>query len=192
MAPLLPEVKITNEIILRGLLLFAALDLILVTLLAWGIKPTIFIQLRNKIIITTAAFWGVLWFLVLRSYWETVYRYLFPEWLRWPLPIFQAALTASVASLAWRLSWKTKQNPIVVYCLLGGLWGILTHIWAVKMGVVDKPPLLQGAAPLAAIGIAFFEFMFYWCVILLISIAWHYAGRFTTVRGSIPPPTNSG
>ncbi len=192
MAPLLPEAKITNEILLRGLLLFAALDLGLVTGLTWRIKPTLFIQLKTTIILTTAVFWGLLWFWVLRVYWETVYRYLFPEWLRWPLPMIQAVLTALIASLAWRLSWKTPWNPLIVYCLLGGVWGILSHIWAVYMGVVDRPPVLQGASPLAAIGIAFFEFMFYWCVIILISAVLHSIWRAITAPGSNHPRAGSG
>jgi hypothetical protein len=34
----------------------------------------------------------------------------------------------------------------VSFRLLGGLWGMITHVWAVYLGIVDKPPMLQGVA----------------------------------------------
>jgi hypothetical protein len=43
---------------------------------------------------------------------------------------------------------------------------MVTHLWAVYRGIADKPPMLQGASPTAAVIIAIFEFMFYWCIIL--------------------------
>lgn len=188
----LSEIRITTGLLLQGALFFAVIDVILVAGLAWRIRPAVFRQLRVPVIITTAVFWWLLWFVVLNLFWEIVYRYLFPQWSRWLLPFFHAALTAFVASLAWRLSWRLRMSPVAAYCLLGGLWGILSHIWAVWLGVVDKPPMLQGASPLAAIGMAFFEFIFYWCVILIIALAGNYAWRFLITPGSALPPAGSG
>jgi hypothetical protein len=58
---------------------------------------------------------------------------------------------------------------------------VLTHLQAVQRGIVDRPPLLQGAAPAAAVVIAFFEFTFYWalCVAIaaLLYAGWHRAAR---------------
>jgi hypothetical protein len=47
---------------------------------------------------------------------------------------------------------------------------MVTHVWAVHLGIVDKPPMLQGASPVAAVVFAVFEFTLYWCIIL--SVAW--------------------
>ena len=47
------------------------------------------------------------------------------------------------------------------FCLFGGLWGMMTHLFAVSIGIVCKPPVLQGAAPVVAVVMAIFEFMFY-------------------------------
>ena len=66
----------------------------------------------------------------------------------------------------WSLTILIKGNPIINFCLLGGALGSLTHIWAVYRGIVTKPPMLQGASPLGAVGIAFFEHIYYWCIIL--------------------------
>ncbi len=48
-----------------------------------------------------------------------------------------------------------------------------THLWAVYRGIVDKPPLLQGVAPAAAVVVAVFEFMFYGCIILSVASLRH-------------------
>lgn len=47
---------------------------------------------------------------------------------------------------------------------------MITHLWAVYRGIVDRPPMLQGADPVAAIVIAVFEFMFYWCIMLSVAL----------------------
>ena len=52
---------------------------------------------------------------------------------------------------------------------MGGQWGMLTHIMAVFLGIVDKPPILQGMAPAVAVIIAIFEFVIYWGIILIAS-----------------------
>jgi len=62
-------------------------------------------------------------------------------------------------------------NPVVSFCLLGGLWGMITHMWAVYLGIVDKPPILQGVAAAAAVVVAVFEYVFYWSVVLVLAVA---------------------
>ena len=49
---------------------------------------------------------------------------------------------------------------------------VITHIWAIYRGILDKPPLLQGASPVAASIMPFFEFVFYWCIILGVAFSW--------------------
>jgi hypothetical protein len=38
---------------------------------------------------------------------------------------------------------------------------MMTHLFAVSIGIISKPPVLQGAAPMVAVVMAIFEFMFY-------------------------------
>ena len=161
--------KITTEILLQGALLFAAIDLLLVPLLVWRVRPALFQHMQPELLGVTAVFWCGLWFWAISYYWESVYRYLFPLRSRWLLPFLMAALTTSAAAMAWRLARRSQRFPTAAYLLLGGLWGSLTHIWAVYVGVVDKPPMLQGASPIAAVIVAFFEFMLYWCVIVAVA-----------------------
>jgi hypothetical protein len=90
--------------------------------------------------------------------------------------LWQGALVLALADLALLL---LITRPVVWYCLLGGFWGVVTHTLAVFSGIVSKPPPLQGASPAAAVGIALFEFTFYWCVLVL--------GSLTVVRAAAAP-----
>ncbi|MBN2118202.1 MAG: hypothetical protein JW730_16630 [Anaerolineales bacterium] len=98
-----------------------------------------------------------------------MYSYVVPAWARTWLPWIAFVVAGAVAFGLWEAAIRLKCHPVLPYCLLGGALGSLTHLWAVQRGIVTKPPLLQGAAPLAAVVIAFFEFNFYWCTILLLA-----------------------
>jgi hypothetical protein len=52
------------------------------------------------------------------------------------------------------------------FCISGGIWGLLTHILAIQRGILEKPPMLQGASPIAALTLATVEFIFYWSICL--------------------------
>ena len=164
-----PDIKLTTEILWRGTLVFALIDLAFVPLLAWRIRPARFRQLKWALVGTTAVFWCSLWAWALSWAWDSVYSYVFPGWIRPWLPFLQGLHFAVVALIFW---WGALRfpNPILGFCLFGGLWGMVTHVWAVYLGIVDKPPMLQGASPVAAVVFAIFEFTFYWCIIL--SVAW--------------------
>jgi hypothetical protein len=168
-----PDIKVTSEVLWRGTLMFALIDLGFVPLLAWRIKPTRFRQLKWALVVITAIFWSMLWTWALDNFWDSVYHYFFPDWARSFVPLLFGLLSAGVALIFW---WGALRfsNPVVGFCLLGGLWGMVTHVWAVYRGIVDKPPMLQGASPVAAVVVAIFEFMFYWCIILSVALLlWH-------------------
>jgi hypothetical protein len=162
---------VTSAILWRGAAVFALADLGLLILLARRVTPGAFRELRGTLLGVTAAFWFLLW-LVLVSwlYWGRVYGYVFPTWSRWLLPVGQAALTAGVAAVAHAIALRLPAPPVVSFCLLGGVWGSLGHTWGVFMGLMDKPPMLHGASPVAAVVIAFFEFTFYFCAIVSLSL----------------------
>jgi len=164
-----PGVKITTEILWQGAILFAGTDLILIPLLAWRIKPATFLRLKWPLVATTAIFWFTLWAYVLSTFWEPVYRFVFTTWERWFIPPVYAVLYACACLLFWWAAVRLEGKAVVNFCLLGGLWGMATHRLAIQRGIVDKPPVLQGASPAAAIMVAIFEFTFYWCIILSIA-----------------------
>jgi hypothetical protein len=97
-----------------------------------------------------------------------VYGYVLPPWSRWLLPPAQALLAGAVTVLVVRIA-DGLRHPVIAFCLLGGLWGSLAHVWAVYRGIMTKPPMLRGASPVAAVIFAFFEFTLYFCLIVVVA-----------------------
>jgi hypothetical protein len=161
------DVKVTTEILWRGALFFVLIDFLFVTLVTRLIKPADFHRMKWRLVVIMAIFFCAL-FGIIASYvfWESVYSYVFPAWARWIIPPAYGILFASYGLLVWWFSFRLRTNAVLIFCFFGGLWGIITHIWAIHRGVLDKPPMLQGADPIAAVVIAAFEFIFYWCVCL--------------------------
>lgn len=171
------SIKITTELLYQGALIFALMDAVYVSLLAWRVNEETFRKLRGPLVIAAALVWYGIWAWAIGNYWETVYVYVFPAWTRTWMPWIALVAAGLVVSGLWAVAIRIRWSPVLAYCLLGGLLGSLTHLWAVYRGIVTKPPLLQGVSPFAAIVIAFFEYMFYWCTILVLAklIAWLWA-----------------
>lgn len=165
-----PNFQVTSEMLWQGTLILALVDAGFVPFLAWRVKPARLRHLKWVLVATTGVFWAALWTWVLGSFWDSVYSYIFPDWTRRLIPVAYGLLFAAVGLVMWWLALRLPGNPVVSLCLLGGLWGMITHLWAVYLGIVDKPPMLQGVAPAAAVVVAVFEFMFYWCIILSIAV----------------------
>lgn len=164
------DLQLTTEMLWLGALMFALADIPLALLLAHRISAARFQAIGRLVVAITAIFWFGLWLWVVTAYWWAVYAHVFPPWSRWYLPAFQAVLTAAVASVAIRVSQRWAGHPVLNYCLMGGLWGVLTHLWALLQGITTRPPALQGVHPLGVVVIAFFEFIFYWCIILVLAM----------------------
>jgi hypothetical protein len=158
--------KVTTEVLWRGALALAALDAVLVPLLARRIGRERLRRLKWTFAATAATYWCAIWVFMNTRFWASVYGYVFPAWARWLIPPAYALLFAAVALGTWWLALRLPGNAAVSLCLLGGVWGALTHVWAISRGIMDKPPMLHGASPAAAVVIATFEFTFYWCVML--------------------------
>lgn len=176
-----PDFKITSGMLWLGALILALIDVGFVPLLAWRVQRSTLRRLKWTLVATTGLFFCGLWVWALENYWDTVYSYLFPEWARWLIPPAYGLLFAAVGLLFWWLALRSPGNPVANFCLLGGLWGIITHAWAVQRGIVSKPPLLHAVQPAAALVVAAFEFIFYWCIILSLAYVlrrgWEWRGQ---------------
>jgi hypothetical protein len=164
-----PNIKITTELLYKGALGFALMDTVFVSLLVWRVKEETFRGLKWSLVVCAALVWFGIWNWAIGNFWETVYVHVFPAWARTWIPWIAFVAAGLVALALWTLSVRVKGRTVLVYCLLGGILGSLTHIWAVYRGIVTKPPMLQGASPLGAVVMAFFEYIFYWCIILTIA-----------------------
>lgn len=166
----LADTKVTSEILWRGAFIFALVDIVFVTVLVRLIKPARFRQIKWTLAVTMAIFFTAVWGILASYYfWEPVYHYFFPEWARWLVPPVYGLLFGAVGFAFWWLALRLPGNAVISFCLLGGSWGMITHMWAIHRGLLQKPPMLQGASPVAAVIIAIFEFIFYWCFSLSIA-----------------------
>lgn len=161
------NLKVTSEILWKGAVFFALIDVMLVTSLIRLIKPMDLFKMKWRLIIFMAVFFCILFgSIVSLIFWDSVYSYVFPSWIRWIIPPSYGVLFSMVGLLFWWLAFKLPTNPILNFCILGGLWGITTHVLAIHRGILDKPPMLQGASSISALTVAAFEFIFYWSICL--------------------------
>ena len=178
------DIKITTELLVQGALVFALMDAVFVSLLVWRVKEETFRALRESLALAAALVWLGIWSWALGNFWETVYSYVFPEWGESWIPVIAFFAAGAMAAGLWWAAIRMRGNSIFIYCLLGGALGGLSHIWAIHLGIVTKPPMLQGASPVAAVTIAFFEYIFYWCVILVLAMGMNWIQRKLTRRKS--------
>lgn len=161
------DLNITTQILYQGALIFALIDAVYVPILVRRVQEEAFRRLKWPLVIAAALAWFGIWSWAIGTYWESVYSYIFPAWAQGWVPWIVLLAAGIVAGILWSLALLFKGNAVLSYCVLGGVVGSLTHLRAVRLGIVSKPPMLQGASPVAAVVIALFEFMFYWCTILM-------------------------
>lgn len=164
------DLKVTTEVLLRGALIFAVIDFLFVSILTRIIKHDDLFKMKWNLVIIMCLFFCVLFGSVMSIiFWDSVYSYVFPPWARWLIPPSYGVLFAFVGLLFWWIATRVRKISVITFCLLGGLWGVITHILAIQRGILDKPPMLIGSSPIAALTIAFFEFIFYWCICLSVT-----------------------
>jgi hypothetical protein len=164
------DIKVTSEILWRGALLFGLTDLIFVSILNKIVRPADLLKMRWTLVIVIGIFFFFLFgFIVSFIFWDSVYCYIFPSWFRWIIPPLYGLLFSMAGLFFWWTASRSPARQVIIFCLLGGLWGVITHILAIYRGILDKPPMLKGASPVAALTIAAFEFILYWCICLTIT-----------------------
>lgn len=160
------DLRATSGLFWSSALAVAFLDTGLVLFLAWRIKPERFRQLGWELPVATALFWGSLWTCMLWWGWNWFYSYIFPGWARWVAPAF-GLVYAAIGWVLFELARRAPSNPLLNFCLLGGLEGFITHMWAVYgLGVIDHVPMLAGVSPASVIVFSVFEKILYWSIVL--------------------------
>jgi hypothetical protein len=164
------DLKVTSEILWKGALLFAVMDLVFVSVIIKIVKPSDLLKMKWSLVIVMALFFTFLFgFITSYLFWDSVYSYVFPVWARWIIPPLYGLLFSVAGLFFWWIATRSLKRQVFIFCLLGGLWGVITHILAIQRGILHKPPMLTGANPYAALTIAAFEFIFYWCICLAIT-----------------------
>jgi hypothetical protein len=184
MAPvgLPPGLRITTEMLWQGTLILAIGDVVVLGVLLRYAQRGDFLRAAPLLPAGTALLWLAVWIAAVSLAWEGVYAWVFPAWSRWLLPPAMALLTALAATLSVSVLRGVRWGGPGAFALCGGVWGVLTHTWAVHRGIVREPPALRGASAAAAVTIAFFEFTFYWGVVMLAVMAVQRRARRRTAR----------
>jgi len=164
--------KLTSELFWVSALVTALIDVGLVLLLVWQIKPIRFRQLKWPVAGASLVFWSAMWaWAMWGSFWDLAYRYIFPDWARWVVPPSYGLLFGAVGLGIWWLAIRLPGNAVVNYCLLGGLASLPGHLWAIYgREMFHKVPILQGVRPASALVFGLFEFIVYWSLILIIAV----------------------
>ncbi len=162
--------KVTSEILWQAAGAFAVVDVFFVAGLVRRINGQTFRELRSPLLWAVGFLWFFIWLLMVVFYWEAIYHYVFPAWARWLIPPLYGLLFVLVALFFWWLSLRLPGLPTLSFCLLGGLWGMVTHLWGVSRGLIEDPPMLQGVSVLSVAVMPVFEFVFYWCITLTIAL----------------------
>jgi hypothetical protein len=153
--------------------IWALVDAGLLALLLWRVKPDRFRRSAWPFVIASAIFWGIFAISLYLIFWDTYYSHFIPPYVRWLAPL-AAIEYGLVGWLLWWLARKLPGNPVLSFCLLGGLESILEHLLGSYGLKILDVPMLQGLTPLSILAFAFFEYILYWGVVVALAalISW--------------------
>lgn len=157
----------------------AFLDVVLVLLLTWRIKPSRFRDLKWTLVVVSAAFWSIFGILLVSAFWDSYYRYFFPGWFRsGGILLFVPVLYAAFALAFHWVAFRLPGNPIVIFCLLSGLESLLEHLLGIYGLKILEVPILQAASPASILTFSFPEYIFYWCIVIAIALLFQNGRRW--------------
>jgi hypothetical protein len=157
----------------------------------WRVKSATFRSLRwQSIGIASALFWGLLAAVLLSFAWDFYYTLFVPSWYRLAAPL-GAILLYPLLGLAMRwAALKLPGNPVITFCLLGGLESIPEHAIGIYRFDILQIPILQGSTASAIYLFAFFEYVIFWGITLLLAIG--LDRLYNGLRGDAPPHEKQG
>ena len=166
-----------------------AASFLAIAFLHWRLKSTGFQMISWKaIVIASGMSWGVFAAVLISSAWDSYYRYFMPGWYRYLAPVAAVVLYPALGLLFHRAAMHLPGSPILWFCFLGGVESIPEHAVAIYRFEILQIPLLVGAHAAAVFLFAFFEYMFYWSVVLALAAVFSGLLRLSSqlVRSSQP------
>ncbi len=162
--------QVTSELLWRVTLIVLLIDTPLLMLIARRVSFELFCKLKwylaGAAFIVYAALWGTFGSI---SFWDSAYQAIFPAWSRWLLPLGFGLLYGGLALAFWRVSILAARWQVVWFILLGGLVSLVGHSIGISRGLL-RVPLLAEASAASALVFGVFEFIFYWCAMVGLSI----------------------
>ena len=167
----------------------AALATLLSVLVARLLPRERFRRLRFEIVLATALFWGILATVLVLSMWDSYYTFFAQDWQRLVAPL-SAILYAGIALCLWWLARRLPWPPALTFVILGGLESLAEHSLAIwGMDLIERVPMLAGVEPAPVLVFAFFEYVIYWGLTLV--LARLLAGPLAALRSRLDRRTPS-
>ncbi len=162
---------VTSELLWRATLIALLVDGPLLVFLARWVSPQLFGKLKWHLAGAAFFVYALLWGTLGSVYfWDEVYSAIFPDWSRWLLPVGYGLLFGAFAVAFWRVCILASRWQAVWFSLLGGLVSLVGHGIGIGRGLL-RVPMLAGASAVSALVFGVFEFIFYWCAIVALSVA---------------------
>jgi hypothetical protein len=157
----MPEKITTSELWLSTLLFGGAAILILMPLRVLY-RSEEFERSGLAFTIASAIFWGATAMIFIRGFWDIYYQYFYPGWMRSLAPL-SLLLYAGFGFGLWWLSLRLQIPPLLSFVALGGLQGILEHLFGIyALGILRKTPFLRDISVLPIVIFSFWEYVLYW------------------------------
>ncbi len=160
-----------QQLFLENTPAFILFAILIVIFLFWRIKPVEFRKIPwSHFCIAAALFWGSLTLIFVLIGWDLYYSHFTPHYFRYLAPL-ASIFIYPLWSLAFRwIAFRLPANPIVSFCILGGLQSFYEHAVAIYRLNLLEVPLLEGTTPVAIFIFAFFEYVVYWGIVVLITL----------------------
>jgi hypothetical protein len=156
----------------HAIIIAFGLAVVVIGITAWRPGPQAFRALpAASFTIGSALFWGVFAALMIAYAWSFYYVHFVPAWYRYAAPLGAAVLYPLLAHLIRWASLRLPGNPAVTFCLLGGLEAIPEHAVGIYRFRILDIPMLQGVSPGSVFLFAYFEYVVYWGVALMLVAA---------------------
>lgn len=179
--------RVTSELLWQSAAIALLVDVPLLLLVARCVSAALFRQLKWQLGVAAGLVYALLWGVFASwSFWDAVYRAVFPGWSRWLLPIWFGALFGLAALAFWRICVLAARWQAVCFVLLGGALSLVGHGIGIRRGLL-RVPLLAAASPASALVFGVFEFIFYWCGIVALAAAARALGP-ARWRAPLPGP----
>lgn len=168
--------RVTSELLWRATLIAVLIDAPLLIFVARWVSSELFGKLKWHLAGAAFVVYAVLWGTFGSVYfWDAVYKAIFPVWSRWLLPVGYGLLFGVLAVAFWRVSIIAARWQAMWFSLLGGLVSLVGHGIGMSRGLL-RVPLLAEASAVSALVFGVFEFIFYWCAIVGLSVAGRWLG----------------
>lgn len=156
---------------LISILVAAFLAILCVLWVVWKIDQERFLSVsRLQLGLTAGSFWLLFSIGLTVFYWKSYYEYFVPRSLLWLRPLSFVIYFLAAVGMRW-LALRLPGHPSLTFCLLGGLESIPEHALGIYRMHILEIPLLQGTRPHEIFIFAFFEYVIYWAIVLLLA-AW--------------------